>query len=81
MLLILWLFLLRFRTEMNRPQPRFDRWEGNGYTTSIGRLRTCPILQYKYVLTCHNTIVGAAGGSVLNAEYAYAVGLLKEREK
>ncbi|HRF93748.1 MAG TPA: hypothetical protein PLZ51_01075, partial [Aggregatilineales bacterium] len=47
---------------------RRDRMAGNGMTTSVGRLRECPILGYKFVALSHNTIRGAAGCSILNAE-------------
>jgi aspartate-semialdehyde dehydrogenase len=53
---------------INRPQPRRDRMAGKGMTTSIGRLRPCPILGYKFAALTHNTIRGAAGSSILNAE-------------
>jgi aspartate-semialdehyde dehydrogenase len=52
----------------DRPQPRRDRDTGNGMTTSIGRLRDCPILDIKYVALAHNTVRGAAGDTILNAE-------------
>ena len=60
----------------DRPQPRLDRDAGNGMATIVGRIRPCPILEYKMVLLAHNTIRGAAGGSILNAELMKAQGLL-----
>ncbi len=54
--------------QIDRPQPRRDRMAGNGMATSIGRLRECPIMGYKFVALSHNTIRGAAGCSILNAE-------------
>jgi aspartate-semialdehyde dehydrogenase len=45
--------------------------------TTVGRLRRCPILHYKFVLTGHNTIRGAAGASILNAELLTAQGWIK----
>lgn len=60
--------LLEYRHEIDRPQPRRDRDAGRGMATSIGRLRACPVLGYKYVTLSHNTIRGAAGSSILNAE-------------
>ncbi len=57
-----------YLTQPDRPQPRRDRNAGNGMTTSIGRLRECAILGYKFVALSHNTIRGAAGCSILNAE-------------
>jgi len=59
---------LYYLHEHDRPQPRRDRLAGNGMSTSIGRLRPCPILDYKYAALSHNTIRGAAGCSILNAE-------------
>jgi aspartate-semialdehyde dehydrogenase len=59
---------LNVMTEINRPQPRFDGDLGGGMTVSIGRIRVCPVLTHKYVALGHNTIRGAAGASVLNAE-------------
>lgn len=66
------------RDEPDRPQPRLDRNAGRGMATTIGRLRPDPILDYKFVLLGHNTIRGAAGASVLNAELALALGYLDE---
>jgi len=63
----------------DRPQPRLDRDRGGGFTTSVGRIRQCPLLHAKFVLVSHNTIFGAAGCSILNAEYAAARGLLVPR--
>ncbi len=59
-----------------RPQPRFDREIGKGMTCSVGRLRECPVLDYKFVLLSHNTIRGAAGAAILNAELLNVKGLL-----
>ncbi len=56
------------------PQPRRDRDVANGMATIVGRVRPCPILDYKLVLLGHNTIRGAAGGSLLNAELLAAQG-------
>jgi aspartate-semialdehyde dehydrogenase len=64
------------RTEPDRPQPRLDRLAGKGMATSIGRLRPDPIFDYKFLALGHNTIRGAAGGALLNAELLYAQGLL-----
>lgn len=58
----------RYCIQPDRPQVRRDRNFGRGMTTSIGRLRPCPILGYKFVALSHNTIRGAAGCSILNAE-------------
>jgi aspartate-semialdehyde dehydrogenase len=60
----------------NRPQPRFDASRGRGMTVSVGRLRPCHVLDWKFVALGHNTVRGAAGASVLNAELMQAEGLL-----
>ena len=60
----------------NRPQPRRDALRGNGMTVSVGRLRECPVLDWKFVCLGHNTIRGAAGAAILNAELMKAKGLL-----
>jgi aspartate-semialdehyde dehydrogenase len=67
---------LVYRTEKDRPQTLKDRDAGGGMTVTIGRLRRCPILTYKFVILGHNTIRGAAGGSVLNAELCVSKGLV-----
>lgn len=67
------------RDEANRPQPRLDRDTGNGYTTVVGRIRPDPINDVKLFVLSHNTVMGAAGSSILNAELAAAKGLLKHR--
>ncbi|HUI83368.1 MAG TPA: aspartate-semialdehyde dehydrogenase [Candidatus Binatia bacterium] len=60
----------------DRPQPRFDVDRGNGMTVSVGRLRACGVLDYKFTVLSHNTIRGAAGAALLNAELLKARGLL-----
>ena len=50
------------------PQPRLHRDLGNGMAVSIGRLRDCTVLDYKFTVLSHNTVRGAAGGAILNAE-------------
>jgi len=62
--------------ESNRPQPRKDADRGRGMTASIGRLRPCPVLDWKFVVLSHNTIRGAAGAAVLNAELMHSEGML-----
>lgn len=59
-----------------RPQPRLDADRGNGMAVSIGRVRACPILTTKFVTLGHNTVRGAAGASILNAELMHAEGQL-----
>lgn len=64
------------RDEADRPQTRRDRDASNGMATVVGRIRECAILDYKLVALGHNTVRGAAGGSVLNAELLHARGYL-----
>ncbi|MCL4396260.1 MAG: aspartate-semialdehyde dehydrogenase [Chloroflexi bacterium] len=64
------------RDEIDRPQPRLDRDVEKGMATVVGRLRACSVLDYKFALMGHNTIRGAAGGTLLNAELMVAKGLL-----
>jgi len=59
---------IRYFSEDDAPQPKLHRMLGRGMTVSVGRLRECPILDYKFVILSHNTIRGAAGGAILNAE-------------
>ena len=59
---------VRYLPQQDRPQTRRDRNAGKGMTTSIGRLRPDVLLGYKFVALSHNTIRGAAGCSILNAE-------------
>ena len=63
-------------TEKDRPQPRRDVERENGMAVFIGRLRKCPVLDYKFVALGHNTVRGAAGAAVLNAEVMQAEGYL-----
>ena len=60
----------------DRPQPRLDVDRGKGMTVSVGRLRPCGVLDYKFTVLSHNTIRGAAGAALLNAELLKAQGLL-----
>jgi aspartate-semialdehyde dehydrogenase len=60
----------------NRPQPRKDAERERGMAVSVGRLRQCPALGYKFVALAHNAIRGAAGAAVLNAELMHSEGLL-----
>jgi aspartate-semialdehyde dehydrogenase len=60
----------------DRPQPRFDVDRGNGMTVSVGRLRPCGVLDYKFTVLSHNTIRGAAGAALLNAELLKVKGFL-----
>lgn len=64
------------RDEPDRPQPRFDRMTGRGMTVTVGRVRACPVFGLKYEGLVHNTIRGAAGVAILNAELLKAKGYL-----
>ena len=57
------------KEEENRPQPKYDRDLGKGMASIVGRVRECPVLDYKLLILSHNTIRGAAGAAILNAEY------------
>jgi len=64
------------RAEPDRPQTRMDRDAGRGMAVSVGRVRSCEVLDIKFVVLGHNTIRGAAGASVLNAELMLAQGMI-----
>ena len=70
---------LQYLTASDRPQPRKDRNAGSGMTTSLGRLRACPNYGFQYVALTHNTILGAAGCSILNAEHLYSKGYFEDK--
>jgi aspartate-semialdehyde dehydrogenase len=57
-----------------RPQPKLDLERGHGMTTTVGRLRPCSILDWKFTLLSHNTVRGAAGAAILNAEILAVLG-------
>jgi aspartate-semialdehyde dehydrogenase len=63
--------------EPNRPQPQKDRDSGNGMAVTVGRLRKCNVFDYRFVGLHHNTVRGAAGGSILAAELLKSKGLVK----
>ena len=65
-----------YRTERNRPQPALDVDRDGGMTVTVGRLRPCPVLDYKFIALGHNTIRGAAGAAILNAELMHREGIL-----
>src|ERR1039458_98104 len=65
-----------YMEEANRPQPRKDAERENGMAAFVGRLRPCPVLDYKFVALAHNTVRGAAGAAVLNAELMQSEGML-----
>jgi aspartate-semialdehyde dehydrogenase len=60
------------RTEQDRPQPRRDRDAAQGMAVTVGRLRPCPLMNLRMVTVVHNTLRGAAGGAILNAELLVA---------
>ena len=65
-----------YMEEANRPQPRKDAERERGMAAFVGRLRACPVLDYKFVALGHNTVRGAAGAAVLNAELILSEGML-----
>jgi aspartate-semialdehyde dehydrogenase len=66
-----------YRSEPDRPQPRKDRDAGNGMSAVVGRLRPCPVMNgWKFLAIAHNTVRGAAGCSILNAELLVERGYL-----
>jgi aspartate-semialdehyde dehydrogenase len=67
------------REESDRPQPKRDRDAENGMAVSVGRIRSCQILDFKFTLLVHNTVRGAAGAAILNAELLADRGLLHHR--
>ncbi|KAI9760572.1 MAG: hypothetical protein M1835_000142 [Candelina submexicana] len=69
--------------EADRPQPRLDRDTQGGYAVSVGRVREddSGIFDIKFVALSHNTVIGAAGSSILNAEAAVLKGLVKKHQK
>ena len=65
-----------YMEQADRPQPRKDVDRENGMAVFVGRLRKCPVLDYKFVAMGHNTVRGAAGAAVLNAELMKVQGLV-----
>src|ERR1700712_4778603 len=68
------LFPVEYTPEPTRPQPRLDLMRGAGMATTVGRLRPCSLFDWKFVLLSHNTIRGAAGAAILNAEILAVLG-------
>jgi len=56
------------REEANRPQPKEDRDTDKGMAVTVGRIRPCTVFDLRFVGLSHNTVRGAAGGGILNAE-------------
>ena len=67
---------VEYEPATDRPQPRLDRMRGHGMAATVGRLRPCPLLDWKFVVLSHNTLRGAAGAAVLNAEVLAVLGKL-----
>ena len=66
------------RDEKDRPQPRLDRDAGNGMSVTVGRITPDSVFDYRFVALGHNTIRGAAGAAILNAELLVAQGVLSK---
>lgn len=67
---------IEWASEDDRPQPRLDRNRGHGMAVTVGRLRPCGVLDWKFTVLSHNTIRGAAGAAILNAELLASLGKL-----
>jgi len=67
------------RDEPDRPQPRLDREAGRGMSVTVGRIARDPVLGHRFVALSHNTIRGAAGAAILNAELLVAKGYIPLR--
>ncbi|MEO0560280.1 MAG: aspartate-semialdehyde dehydrogenase [Bacteroidota bacterium] len=75
---------LEVREDLDFPQPRRHAGLGNGMTVSVGRIQPCQAIApkgygVKLVILSHNTVRGAAGGAILNAELLHAQGRLPSR--
>ncbi len=68
---------IHYTNEDNRPQPSKDRDTDKGMTVTVGRLRECNVFDFKFVALSHNTVRGAAGGGILNAELLVKQGFIK----
>ena len=67
---------VEFSAADDRPQPRLDRMRGKGMAATVGRLRPCGLLDWKFTVLSHNTIRGGAGAALLNGEFLAAAGKL-----
>jgi aspartate-semialdehyde dehydrogenase len=67
---------VEYMEQPDRPQPRRDAGRSRGMAAFVGRLRHCPVLDWKFVALGHNTVRGAAGAAVLNAELMHTEGML-----
>ena len=70
--------LLIYRDEPDRPQPRLDKNNGAGLGWTVGKVRDCGVLDIKFMALTHNTLRGAASGSVLNAELLVTQGFIEK---
>jgi aspartate-semialdehyde dehydrogenase len=68
---------IEFVSLEDRPQPRLDKMRGGGMASTVGRLRPCGLLDWKFTVLSHNTIRGAAGAAILNAELLVSLGKLE----
>jgi aspartate-semialdehyde dehydrogenase len=68
---------VEWASQPDRPQPRLDRNRGKGMTATVGRLRPCNVLDWKFAVLSHNTVRGAAGATILNAEMLARLGKLE----
>jgi aspartate-semialdehyde dehydrogenase len=67
-----------FAEQNDRPQPRLDCNREHGMAATVGRLRPCGLLDWKFVALSHNTVRGAAGATILNAELLASLGKLEQ---
>jgi aspartate-semialdehyde dehydrogenase len=67
-----------FAEQNDRPQPRLDCNREHGMAATVGRLRPCGLLDWKFVVLSHNTVRGAAGATILNAELLASLGKLEQ---
>ncbi|MGD0860630.1 MAG: aspartate-semialdehyde dehydrogenase [Terracidiphilus sp.] len=68
---------VQWAPQNDRPQPRLDRNRDKGMAVTVGRLRPCGLLDWKFVVLSHNTVRGAAGATILNAELLASLGKLE----
>jgi aspartate-semialdehyde dehydrogenase len=68
---------IEWASQPDRPQPRLDRNRGRGMAVTVGRLRPCSVFDWKFTVLSHNTIRGAAGAAILNAELLASLGKLE----
>jgi aspartate-semialdehyde dehydrogenase len=69
---------IQWAPQNDRPQPRLDRNRDHGMAVTVGRLRPCGLLDWKFVVLSHNTVRGAAGATILNAELLASLGKLEQ---